>query len=230
MLEIQRFRASEDPKTADTFGSDALGFELQPGLFYVSAYLDRTAQEELLAALRKNLAAAPLYIPHMPKSGTPMSVQMSNCGALGWFTDRDRGYRYVTHHPTTDRPWPAIPALAEKAWQDLSSYAHPPQACLINYYGPSAKMGLHQDRDEQSLQAPVISLSLGDSCVFRFGGTNRRDKTRSIELKSGDAIVLGGASRMAFHGVDRILSGSSSLLAEGGRFNLTLRRVSEDQA
>ncbi len=190
-------------------------------------FLSRAAQETLLADLRERLSAAPLYTAHMPKSGMPMSVKMSNCGSLGWFTDRENGYRYEALHPVTRRPWPAIPNLAENAWKVLADYPHPPQACLVNYYGPSAKMGLHQDRDEAVLQAPVVSLSLGDTCLFRFGGQNRRDKTRSIELKSGDAIVLSGASRLAFHGVDRILSGSSSLLSEGGRFNLTLRRVTE---
>jgi alkylated DNA repair protein (DNA oxidative demethylase) len=203
------------------------GFELQPGLFYVPEYLDRQAQESLLAALRKNLEDAPLYKAHMPKSGTPLSVKMSNCGPLGWFTDRERGYRYEPLNPLTKRAWPPIPRLAEQAWEDLAGHPHPPEACLINYYGASAKMGLHQDRDEQSLKAPVVSLSLGDTCIFRFGGSTRRAPTRSLELKSGDAIVLGGAARLAFHGVDRILFGSSSLLSEGGRFNLTLRRVTE---
>jgi DNA oxidative demethylase len=214
--------------TADTMVRAQPGFELQPGLFYVPAYLDRGAQEALLADLRACLETAPLYTAHMPKSGLPLSVRMSNCGALGWFTDRDKGYRYEPRHPETGRAWPAIPTLAEKAWWDLGLYPQPPQACLINYYGPAAKMGLHQDRDENALKAPVVSLSLGDTCQFRFGGCNRRDPTRTIQLKSGDAIVLGGEARMAFHGVDRTLSGSSTLIAEGGRFNLTLRRVSAD--
>jgi DNA oxidative demethylase len=212
----------------DTLLRARSGLELQPGLFYAPAYLDRAAQEALLADLRACLEEAPLYTAHMPKSGLPLSVQMSNCGALGWFTDRGKGYRYEAQHPETGCAWPAIPPLAEKAWRDLGLYPHAPQACLINYYGPAAKMGLHQDRDENALNAPVVSLSLGDTCLFRFGGRNRRDPTRTIKLESGDAIVLGGEARLAFHGVDRILSGSSTLLAEGGRFNLTLRRVSED--
>ena len=213
--------------TADSLLHAQPGFFLQPGLFYVPDYLDRAAQEALLAELRADLAEAPLYTAHMPKSGLPLSVQMSNCGELGWFTDRDKGYRYEAVHPETKRAWPPIPALAERAWRELGDYPLPPQACLINYYGPSAKMGLHQDRDENALNAPVVSLSLGDSCLFRFGGTTRRGPTRTIKLNSGDAIVLGGEARLAFHGVDRILPGSSRLLAEGGRFNLTLRRVSE---
>jgi len=203
------------------------GFALQPGLFYVPQYFNRHAQEALLTALRENLRDAPLYTAHMPKSGIPLTVKMSNCGQLGWFTDREKGYRYEPLHPLTKRTWPAIPRLAAQAWEDLTADPRAPEACLINYYGASAKMGLHQDRDEQALDAPVVSLSLGDTCIFRFGGDTRRTPTRSIELKSGDAIVLSGPARLAFHGVDRILPGSSSLLSEGGRFNLTLRRVSE---
>jgi DNA oxidative demethylase len=194
------------------------GLRLQPG------YLDRTAQEALLAAVRDVIAAAPLYTPRMPKSGTPMSVRMTNCGTLGWITD-ERGYRYQAHHPDTGASWPPIPDLLLDAWRALAHYPHPPQACLVNLYGPTAKMGLHQDRDEDDFAAPVLSLSLGDTCLFRVGGTKRSDPTRSFQLASGDALVLGGAARRAFHGVDRIMPGTSSLLPEGGRINLTLRRV-----
>jgi alkylated DNA repair protein (DNA oxidative demethylase) len=110
-------------------------------------------------------------------------------------------------------------------WQEVSNYPHPPEACLVNYYGGAAKMGLHQDRDEEDFAAPVLSVSLGDTGLFRVGGTSRKDKTRTFELKSGDVFVLAGADRLAFHGIDRVLPGTSDLLAEGGRFNLTLRRV-----
>jgi alkylated DNA repair protein (DNA oxidative demethylase) len=187
-------------------------------------YLDRGAQEALLAAVRAVIAAAPLYTPRMPKSGAPMSVRMTNCGALGWITD-ERGYRYQAHHPDTGAPWPPIPELLLAAWRDLARYPHPPEACLVNFYGSGAKMGLHQDRDEDDFAAPVLSLSLGDTCLFRVGGTKRSDPTRSFRLASGDAVVLGGAARLAHHGVDRILPGTSTLLPEGGRINLTLRRV-----
>ena len=110
-------------------------------------------------------------------------------------------------------------------WHELARYPDPPQACLINFYGPGAKMGLHQDRDEADFDAPVVSVSLGDSCLFRVGRLKRNEPTRSIRLGSGDAVVLGGAARLAFHGVDRIYPGTSRLLPEGGRINLTLRRV-----
>jgi len=199
---------------------DSGGLRLYPG------YLDRPQQEALLAAVDSVLAAAPLYTPRMPKSGRPFTVRMSNCGPLGWVSD-EQGYRYQATHPESGRPWPPMPALLLAIWDELGRYPHPPEACLINFYDQQAHMGLHQDRDEQDFSAPVVSLSLGDTCLFRIGGTERRDATRSLRLASGDAIVLGGSARLAFHGVDRIISGSSSLLAEGGRINLTLRRVSQ---
>jgi DNA oxidative demethylase len=170
------------------------------------------------------MGAAPLYTPRMPKSGRPLSVRMTNCGPLGWMTDAG-GYRYQRHHPETGEPWPPIPDILLAAWRDLSDYPHAPEACLVNVYGPAARMGLHQDRDEEDMAAPVVSLSLGDSCLFRIGGDWRNDPTRTLRLASGDAVVLGGPARLAFHGVDRIISGTSTLLPEGGRINLTLRRV-----
>jgi alkylated DNA repair protein (DNA oxidative demethylase) len=195
------------------------GLELRPG------YLDRAAQEALLAAVRAVILEAPLFSPTMPRTGKPFSVRMTNCGPLGWVSDAD-GYRYQPDHPETGRPWPPIPELALRAWRDLAGYAPPPEACLINVYSPSARMGLHQDRDEQDFAAPVLSLSLGATCLFRVGGQRRNDPTRSFRLASGDAVALGGEARLAFHGVDRILPGTSRLVPEGGRINLTLRRVS----
>jgi alkylated DNA repair protein (DNA oxidative demethylase) len=194
------------------------------GLRIVPGYLDRARQEMLLAAVREVIRRAPLYTPRMPGSGAPMSVRMTNCGPLGWMTDA-RGYRYQRTHPQTGAPWPVIPDLLLAAWDELAKYPHPPEACLVNFYGPAARMGLHQDRDEADLAAPVLSLSLGDSCLFRVGGTRRSGPTRTLRLCSGDALVLGGAARLAFHGVDRILPATSTLLPEGGRINLTLRRV-----
>jgi DNA oxidative demethylase len=194
------------------------------GLRIIPGYLALEAQGGLLAAVREIIAQAPLYAPRMPRSGQPMSVRMTNCGPLGWMTD-ERGYRYQETHPVTGAPWPPIPAVLMEAWRDLSDYPRPPQACLVNFYGSDARMGLHQDRDEQDFAAPVVSLSLGDTCLFRIGGTTRQGPTRSFRLASGDALVLGGEARLAFHGVDRIIPGTSRLLAEGGRINLTLRRV-----
>ena len=202
-----------------------IAMTIAPGVTLMPGYLDRTAQEALLASVRAVIAAAPLFTPRMPRSGKPMSVKMSNCGPLGWVTDETRGYRYQAIHPETGAPWPPMPDIILKAWRDLSGYLWPPEACLVNYYAPDARMGLHQDKDEQDFAAPVVSLSLGDTGLFRVGGLRRSDPTASVRLASGDAVVLGGDGRLAFHGVDRILPSTSTLLREGGRFNLTLRRV-----
>ena len=194
---------------------------------YYSHFLDEAAQEALLGEIRRIVAAAPLYTPRMPRSGKPMSVHMTNAGPLGWVTDKERGYRYQATHPETGRPWPEIPQMLLDLWEDVARYPHAPEACLVNYYGGAAKMGLHQDRDEEDFAAPVLSVSLGDTAVFRVGGRTRKDPTQKFELKSGDVFVLGGKDRLAFHGIDRILPGTSALLKEGGRFNLTLRRVTK---
>ena len=166
----------------------------------------------------------PLFTPVMPVTRKPFSVRMTNCGPLGWVSDGD-GYRYQTTHPVTGRPWPPIPDMLLYAWAQFAAHPNRPQACLVNVYGPAARMGLHQDRDEEDLAAPVVSVSLGATCRFRVGGTTRTAPTRSFLLASGDVVVLAGTARLAFHGVDRILPGTSTLLPEGGRINLTLRRV-----
>jgi DNA oxidative demethylase len=200
--------------------------EVAPGIRHFPGYLDRAAQEALVEAIRQIVIAAPLFVPVMPGTGKPMSVRMSNCGPLGWVTDKERGYRYQPTHPLTGDPWPPIPASLLDIWNAVSAYSSPPQACLVNFYSDDARMGLHQDKDEQDLKAPVVSISLGNSCLFRIGGTSRNDRTRSIKLASGDVVVLGGKGRLCFHGVDRIYPATSTLLKNGGRINLTLRRVS----
>ena len=195
-----------------------------PGVDYFPGLLDRAAQEALRDEIRAILIEAPPFRPRMPRTGKPFSVMMSNCGALGWVSD-ESGYRYQPAHPATGRAWPKMPPRLVEIWMRLAPGAPPPEACLINLYNAKAKMGLHQDRDEQDLAAPVVSLSLGDTALFRLGGTARSDPTRSIRLQSGDAITFGGPARLAFHGIDRIAPDSSTLLDEGGRINLTLRRV-----
>lgn len=201
--------------------ADLDGFRLLPG------YLDRAAQEALRDAVFARLKLAPLYIPRMPKSGAPMSVRMSNFGPLGWVTDKERGYRYEPAHPENGRPWPDIPPVLLEMWDKLCAYPAPPEACLVNLYEGDARMGLHIDSDEEAWDAPVLSVSLGDTAQFRIGGPVRSDPTRSVRLTSGDVVVLGGPARRAFHGIDRILPGTSRLLPKGGRINLTLRRVTE---
>ncbi|OCJ09666.1 alkylated DNA repair dioxygenase [Rhizobium sp. AC27/96] len=198
---------------------------LPNGIRHLPDYLDRPNQEALVEAIRAIVAEAPLYTPVMPGTGKEMSVRMTNCGSLGWVTDKQRGYRYQPTHPVTGKPWPAIPPQLLDLWNDIAGYEKPPQACLVNFYADDARMGLHQDRDEQDLAAPVLSISLGNTCLFRVGGLERNDRTLSFKLSSGDIVVLGGEGRLCFHGVDRIHPSTSTLLKNGGRINLTLRRV-----
>jgi DNA oxidative demethylase len=197
---------------------------LAPGVTHHPGWLDRPAQVALVEALRDIARAAPFFTPIMPRSGTPFSVRMTNCGTLGWVSDI-HGYRYQALHPVTGEPWPPMPDVLLELWRELAGYAHPPEACLVNYYGTSAKMGLHQDRDEEDLDAPVLSLSLGDSAMFRIGAVTKGGCTTGVRLESGDALVFGGPARLAWHGITRIFAGTSTLLSQGGRINLTLRRV-----
>jgi alkylated DNA repair protein (DNA oxidative demethylase) len=198
---------------------------LPQGIRHIPGFLDREKQETMVESIRAIVAEAPLFVPAMPKTGKPMSVRMTNCGPLGWVTDKERGYRYQPEHPLTGRPWPAMPDVLLDIWRTVSGSSKEPQACLVNFYADDARMGLHQDRDEQDLETPVVSISLGDSCLFRVGGRERSDRTLSFKLSSGDVVVLGGEGRLAFHGVDKIYPGTSTLLKNGGRINLTLRRV-----
>ena len=198
---------------------------LPKGVRHLPGYLDADRLQLLLRDIRAVVRAAPLYTPEMPKTGKKMSVRMTNCGLLGWVTDRERGYRYQPTHPVTGEPWPSIPATLLEIWDAVADYPHPPEACLVNFYSPAARMGLHQDRDERDFAAPVVSISLGDDCLFRVGGLKRGDPTVSLRLVSGDVLVLAGESRLAYHGVDRIYPATSTLLKNEGRINLTLRRV-----
>ncbi|MGO1119473.1 alpha-ketoglutarate-dependent dioxygenase AlkB family protein [Rhodovibrionaceae bacterium A322] len=195
------------------------------GFRYLPEHLARADQEALVVTLRSLLSQAPLFQPRMPRSNRPFSVRMSNLGPLGWVSDK-AGYRYQDHHPETGQPWPAIPQVLLALWQEVTGCAKAPQCCLVNWYGDgTARMGLHQDRDEQDLTAPVLSVSLGDSARFRLGGLSRKGPTSSVTLNSGDLVVLGGEARLAYHGIDKVFFGSSTLLPNHGRINLTLRRV-----
>ncbi len=180
------------------------------------------AQSRVLGDILQVIEQAPLFSPMTPY-GRKMSVRMTSAGRLGWYSDRS-GYRYVDRHPS-GTSWPSIPDSVLEIWQVFLPDAPQPESCLVNYYGEGARMGLHQDRDEGDFSFPVLSVSLGDDALFRMGGTARRGKTSSIWLKSGDVVVIGGAARLAYHGIDRIRSGSSSLVPGGGRVNLTLRVV-----
>lgn len=198
---------------------------LPKGIKHIPGALDRGQQQALVDDIRAVVSAAPLFTPAMPKTGKEMSVRMTNCGPLGWVTDRTQGYRYQSTHPVTGQLWPPIPERLMEIWRTYSACPREPEACLVNFYSDTAKMGLHQDRDEEDFDAPVLSISLGDACLFRVGGTKREDRTVSFRLESGDIVLIGGQSRLAFHGVDRIYPATSTLLKNGGRINLTLRRV-----
>jgi alkylated DNA repair protein (DNA oxidative demethylase) len=198
---------------------------LVEGFEHRVAYLDTAHQRELLIRVKEVLEAAPLYRPTMPNSGKPFSVRMSNCGPLGWVSSKDGGYRYQATHPETGAAWPPMPAILREVWDNVAGYEAAPEACLINWYEPGSKLGLHVDADEQDTAAPVVSVSLGDDAWFRVGGRKRRDPSERVLLKSGDVVVLGGPARLAYHGVDRILANTCDLLAVAGRFNLTMRRV-----
>jgi alkylated DNA repair protein (DNA oxidative demethylase) len=190
------------------------------GALWFRGFLDRPAQERMAGEVVAIAAAAP-FLVHETRRGGRMSVAMTACGRVGWVSDR-QGYRYAADHPS-GAPWPAIPPSVLAVWRAVAGWPVDPDSCLVNRYGAEARMGLHQDRDERDLTAPVVSISLGDTAVFRLGGSARGGRTARLDLASGDVLVLTGPSRLAFHGVDRVLQGTSTLLPEGGRLNLTLR-------
>ncbi|MAY86215.1 MAG: alkylated DNA repair dioxygenase [Pseudooceanicola sp.] len=192
------------------------------GVHVFRGYLDGEQQRAILNAVREIARAAPPFTP-VTARGRRMSVQMTAAGRFGWYSDR-RGYRYIPRHPDGD-DWPAIPPEIMAIWEDLADCPRLPECCLVNFYGEGARMGLHQDKDEASFDHPVVSVSLGDDGLFRIGNVERGGSTESIWLNSGDVVVLGGAARLVHHGVDRIRFGSSQVLSNGGRLNLTLRVV-----
>lgn len=192
------------------------GFRFWPGALSVSEQAGLLA--EVLAAVER----APFYRPVTP-GGRPLSVEMSGLGPLGWVSDR-AGYRYQPTHPVTGAPWPPMPQSLTALWRDLTGWPEPPDACLVNRYRGGARMGLHQDLDEQDHHAPVVSVSLGDTAMFRIGAPEA-GPTRTVRLASGDVCALTGPARLARHGIDRVIAGSSTLVSGGGRINLTLRRA-----
>lgn len=193
---------------------DLKGVRITPG------YLDRAAQEALVEDLRALATAAPFQRYETP-GGRQMSVRMTAAGGLGWVTDRT-GYRYQSSRPGGGA-WPDIPASVLRIWSEMSGVSREPDSCLVNFYGENARMGMHQDRDEAELSWPVLSISLGDDALFRVGGVEKPTPSKSYWLKSGDVAVIAGNARLAYHGIDRIRFGSSDLLPDGGRINLTLR-------
>jgi alkylated DNA repair protein (DNA oxidative demethylase) len=196
---------------------DSSGFTLLPGR------LTPAEQESLVAEVFNAAGEAPFHVQSTP-GGKPMSVETTGFGPLSWVTDR-LGYRYEPRHPLTGLPWPPMPSLLQTLWAELADARVPADAALVNLYRTGARMGLHRDEDEADFSFPVLSISLGDTALFRIGGLKRGDPTRSVRLASGDVCLLGGESRLAYHGVDRTIPGSSRLVPGGGRINITLRRA-----
>ena len=192
------------------------GFQVFKGL------ISLREQHLIVAELRNVVRQAPMFSPTTP-GGRKMSVRLSAAGNYGWYSDAS-GYRYVDRHPD-GQPWPSIPGLVFGLWRNLVSDVRLPDCCLVNHYTENAKMGMHQDKDEADFTWPVLSISLGDDALFRMGNVVRGGKTESILLSSGDVVLMGGDARLAHHGVDRIKFGTSTLLKQGGRINLTLRVV-----
>lgn len=197
--------------------------QIKPGVRLLAGHLDPAAQAVLLAEVLEAVRSAP-FRRHETPGGKAMSVAMTALGPLGWVSDR-AGYRYQPSHPDTGEAWPPMPQALLDLWRQATGLAAAPDSCLVNRYEVGARMGLHQDRDEADLSFPVVSVSLGDTAVFRLGGLSRRDPTTALRLASGDVLVLEGEGRLVHHGVDRILAGSSRLVPGGGRINLTLRRA-----
>lgn len=219
--------------TADLFDSladrpdgTAAPVPLAPGAWWLPGFA-RADAPALLEAIGSIAAAAPFRHPLTP-GGQRMSVAMTHCGRLGWVSDR-RGYRYQPTDPLSGQPWPELPALwarlaaaaAAAVGQDLRRV---PDACLVNRYDTGTRLGLHQDRDELDLSAPIVSVSLGVPAVFLLGGLQRRDPTQRLRLAHGDVVVWGGASRLAHHGVLPIAAASHPLTGSR-RYNLTFRTV-----
>lgn len=195
------------------------------GFKHLPLYFDAAQQAALINQVKNGVKGAPFWRPVMPRTGTPMSVVLSNFGPLGWVTDKEKGYRYEPAHPKTGAPWAPMPEALYDLWNAVTDYPEPPEACLINWYKETSKMGAHIDSDEQATDAPVVSISLGDPAMFRIGGTQRGGPTQGLKLFSGDVVVMAGESRRCYHSVSKVFYGESALVPKGGRINLTLRRV-----
>ncbi|ALI55769.1 alkylated DNA repair protein (DNA oxidative demethylase) [Celeribacter marinus] len=203
-------------KKYDITPLDLKSMQVFKGLIHTSL------QSEIVSDLRDVVREAPVFSPMTPY-GKPMSVRMTSAGRFGWVSDR-HGYRYSETHPD-GAPWPLIPERILNIWDTVAPLARKPECCLVNFYGEDAKMGMHQDRDESDFEQPVVSISLGDEALFRVGNATRGGKTESIWLQSGDVVVMSGAARLLYHGIDRVKYGSSQLLPKSGRINLTMRVV-----
>lgn len=217
---------------------------IQNGFEIYKQALPPAAQHQLVQTIRELVKISPLYQPTMPRTGKPLNVKMTNLGTYGWVSDKQDGYRYQPHHPITAQQWPAIPQQLFDIWQCFTgnsltefNLSNPdskqanwplPECCLVNFYGNTNKMGMHVDMDEKDQITPVLSISLGNDAVFRMGGLSRGGKTSSIKLQSGDIVVFANEARMHYHGINKVIAGTSRLLPGEGRLNLTLRRVTQN--
>lgn len=215
--------------TGDLFGSVSRTGAEAEALGDGATILRRLVELEaaaLIEAVATVTAAAPFRHMITP-GGHTMSIAMTNCGRLGWVTDR-RGYRYTTTDPATRRPWPSLPAIfhevATRAATAAGFAGFEPDACLVNRYEPGARLSMHQDRNERDFSAPIVSVSLGLPAVFLFGGARRQDRPRRVRLESGDVVVWGGPARLAFHGVAPLPDGEHPLTGRH-RINLTFRKA-----
>lgn len=206
----------------DLFEEERTAMTLRPGAILLGG-LAAAEADDLLRDLHGVAGAAPFRNMVTP-GGRAMSVAMTNCGAVGWVTDRS-GYRYAPRDPETDAPWPAMPAsfrgIAVRAAEIAGFAGFVPDSCLVNRYAPGARMALHQDRNERDFEAPIVSVSLGLPATFLWGGETRGEKPMRVRLFHGDVVVWGGPARLAFHGVDTLRRAESP--AGGFRYNLTFR-------
>ncbi len=211
--------------TADLFDEAGAEWAGKPGLTYLAGFA-LPLEQALLAAIEEVARAAPFRHMLTP-GGQRMSVAMTNCGEVGWVTDR-KGYRYDRLDPETERPWPPLPAaigqLAARAAMEAGFGRFLPDVCLINRYVPAARMSLHQDRDERDFSSPIVSVSLGLEATFLFGGLKRSDRPYRLPLVHGDVVVWGGAKRLAYHGVAPVAAGYHPTLG-AMRLNLTMRKA-----
>jgi len=192
-----------------------------PGLEYFPNYLSEARLNILQQEINLALVKAPLFKPTMPKTGKEFSVYMSNMGNIGWVSDKIGGYRYQSYHPYTEQKWPKISDNILDIWHGVTGLQILPDCCLINYYNINSKMGLHVDNDEEDFSYPVLSISIGNTALFRFGGLKKSDKTKSMKLNHGDVLMMSGPSRLVYHGIDKIYPSNKF----DNRINLTLRKI-----
>jgi DNA oxidative demethylase len=200
---------------------------LPSGTMHLVGFCGEGMQARLVTLCQRLVAEFPLMQP-LTKGGRPLSLQVTSWGRAGWFGSEGK-YQYLKRH-ANGRAWPPIPQLVRdlmlKASAEAGFGVFELETVLLNYYPPeTGKLGRHQDLTEEDRRSPIVTISLGDSCLFNVGSTNYADRGVDMELRSGDVVVMGGASRLAFHEVKRVMPGTSKLLRHGGRISLTGRKV-----